>query len=500
MNISTDITKNNFFAWSLYTAYRNPISIGNWVAAEWPGHSIENEEDMKKDIDFRIDRFIDALKVAINGTSQCNGWVRYFVVPEFYFHCVHGPYPGLKLNGESAFEYLMSHLSVRIKDTLADSSDAAKDWVICTGGVLTTHVADIPKFLAGPDVKQRLDTLNAAYTRATQSNSTPLATSHIGLMRLKSLEAAPKKETQFDEVNALVNAYRQDPLCTVRNRVGIFVYNGASTKDITPYSVEKQAESTVDLTLGVLKNGKIDPAGQITEWLANYPPVSIINGDNQGTGKGIFRKSSARIPITSYGQSVELGTEICLDHRLQRLFRTVNMTGNLPLDIQLVPSGGMQLLDYAIAAGSSGAIFNADGCDFILDQYNSAGVPVIEKDGKAISGITKQVITGVYTSSAQTLSLGHDGTAYYSHSQLSYRTTDVGPDDYVSPKGIENVGGITFSGGLSNPANPYLDLYDKPAVYAVTSLSQKVDDYFVAGLGEVHQYSLPVSSTLPDTK
>nr|UKE83931.1 hypothetical protein KXZ65_24205 [Pectobacterium sp. PL152] len=96
------------------------------------------------------------------------------------------------------------------------------------------------------------------------------------------------------------------------------------------------------------------------------PPVSILNGDNQGTGTGIYRKPGARMPIVSYDQNVELGVEICLDHRLQRLRRTVEMVGNSPLDIQLVPSGGMQLLDYGIAGGSSGAIFNADGCDYIL--------------------------------------------------------------------------------------------------------------------------------------
>lgn len=217
----------------------------------------------------------------------------------------------------------------------------------------------------------------------------------------------------------------------MRNRACIFLYNGASTQKIVRYSIEKQAESTVDLTLGVLQNGKVDTGGQITEWLANYPSVSIINGDNQGSG--ICRKSGARMPIVSYYQSVELGAEICLDHRLERLRRTVNMTGNSPLDIQLVPSGGMQLLDYAIAGGSSGAIFNADGCDYILDQYNNDGQPVITKDGKASSGIIKQVITGVYTSLVQTLSEGANGTAYYSHSQLSYRTTDVGPIDYVNP-------------------------------------------------------------------
>ncbi|MGK7904207.1 MAG: hypothetical protein AB4352_22910 [Hormoscilla sp.] len=492
MTNRTDITKNNFFAWSLYTAYRNPVTIGNWVAAAWPGQAITNAQDMQRDIDFRIDMFIEALKVAIASTANCNNWVRYFVVPEFYFHSAHGPYPGLTIDDQSAFEYLMSQFAKRLKDTLLDSSDAGSDWVICTGGVLTTHVTDIAHFLTGAEVQKRLTTLNAAYTRATHQNAVPVLTSHIGLMRLKSLGAEPQPSTHYDEFNALVNAYRQNPLCTVRNRAGIFVYNGGSTGEILRYSIEKQAESTVDLTLGVLQNGEIDTGGQITEWLANYPPVSIINGDNQGTGTGIYRKPGARMPIVSDDKNVELGVEICLDHRLQRLRRTVDMTGNSPLDIQLVPSGGMQLLNYSIAGGSSGAIFNADGCDYILDQYNSDGQPVITKNGEASSGTTKQVITGVYTASAQTRSEGADGTPYFSHSQLAYRTTDAGPSGYVNPESTENPGGVTYTGDASSPANQYLDLYNEPVVQAVTSSSQQVDDYFTAGLGEVHQYSLPI--------
>lgn len=492
MTNRTNFTKNNFFAWSLYTAYRNPVTLGNWVAAKWPGKAISNAQDMQCDIDFRIDIFIEALKVAIAGTANCNDCVRIFVVPEFYFHSAHGPYPGLKINDQSAFEYLMSQLATCVKDTFVNSSDAGSDWVICTGSVLTTHVADISHFLAGAEVQKRLTTLNAVYTRATQQNAVPLPTPHIGLMRLKPFEVVTQPGIQYDELNALVSAYRQDPLCTVRNRAGIFVYNGGSNEEIVHYSIEKQGESTVDLTLGILKNGKIDTGNQITEWLANYPPISIINGDNQGTGSGIYRKPGARMPIVTYDQNVELGAEICLDHRLQRLRRTVDMVGNSPIDIQLVPSGGMQLLDYGIAGGSNGAIFNADGCDYILNKYNSDGRPVITKNGKASSGITKQVITGVYAASAQTKSEGADGTPYFSHSQLAFRTTDAGPNGYVNPESTKNPGGATYTGDVSNPVNQLLDLYNEPVVQAVTSSNPKVNEYFTAGLGEVHQYSLPV--------
>ncbi|MCG8638718.1 MAG: hypothetical protein MI862_03230, partial [Desulfobacterales bacterium] len=122
----------------------------------------------------------------------------------------------------------------------------------------------------------------------------------------------------------------------------------------------------------------------------------------------------------------------------------------------------------------------------------SDGKPVITKDGEASSGTTRQVITGVYTVSAQTRSEGADRTPYFSHSQLSFRTTEAGPKGYVNPESTENPGGVTDTGDASHPTNPYLDRYIEPFVQAVTSSDAKVGDYFAAGLGEVHRYSLPV--------
>lgn len=493
MTERTNITRSNFFAWSLYTAYRNIDEIGNWVAAEWPGKKITNAQDMQDDIDFRIDMLIEALKITIEAGKDCNNdEMRYFVVPEFYFHSAHGPYPGLNINDESAFEYIMSQLSVRIKSTLADSSEAKKDWVICTGGVLTTHIEDIESFLAGAEVQKRLTKLNDIYTRVIEQNPKRLEIKHIGLMRLKALESSCKQgvtsKGDWDEFNQLVNAYRQDPLCTVRNRAGIFVYNGSSTGEIIDYSVEKQAESTVDLTIGVtvVENGnksRIDTGGQITEWMANYPPINITGGDNQNPGN----KAGARLTIGPQDKKVELGVEICLDHRLRRLRRNVNMEGNSPIDIQLVASGGMQLLDYAIAAGSSGAIFNADGCGDLLSNYDNPNDKAIIGNGK-----DRKVITGVYTLSAQTCSEGTDREQHYSHSQLAYRTDEGGPSDYINPQGIKNAGGSTNIGTEENPSNQYLDLYSLPTIIPVENAAPKkiINRYFTAGLGEIHQYSI----------
>ena len=149
---------------------------------------------------------------------------------------------------------------------------------------------------------------------------------------------------------------------------------------------------------------QLDPAGMITEWLAGYPSISIIDGDKQVAATPLAaRNTIATPPIAPV--PVEVGVEICLDHRLKRLRRTVGMTvqtgaaaDNPPLALQLIPSGGMQILDYSVTAGANGVTFNSDGCDPILDVYTSQGKPII--DG---SGVFKRVTCGVYASSAQTM-------------------------------------------------------------------------------------------------
>jgi hypothetical protein len=76
--------------------------------------------------------------------------------------------------------------------------------------------------------------------------------------------------------------FQAAPLCVVRNR-GLAFTLSASGVEVTGY--EKQDESTVDLTMGKLVDSggeiKLNPAGMITEWVAGYPSISIINGDKQ---------------------------------------------------------------------------------------------------------------------------------------------------------------------------------------------------------------------------
>ncbi|MFM2481598.1 hypothetical protein [Celerinatantimonas sp. YJH-8] len=432
---------------------------------------------MQKDLDARITAFLAAFEIAYEASTQIEDHeLCFFIVPEFYFHSKHGPYPGIEINHKSALAYIKDQLKNHLEDKLKKSHHS---WIITSGGILTTHVKNIAKFLKRSDVKERLKKLNKAYHNINSPTADTLT--HVGLTRLKSLNTthvSTEKEANF---NAIVNKYRQDPLCTVRNRSLLFYYEYDSQK-VSSYSFEKQGESTVDLTLGKVEDNDIIPDGQITEWLANYPPVSILNGDNQGDGKSKLSSPGARVSLSYAASPIELGLEICLDHRLQRLRRTVNMPHNPDLDVQLIASGGMQLLDYSIAAGMGGVIFNADGCDSILDHYDATGKPVIHENGQI-----KEVISGVYSLSAQTC-VKKGRINYFSHSQLAFRTNESGPSDYINPKTILNTGGHTFLGAAPEVRNPLLDAYHKVTIHQIDPITD-TKEFFTAGLGEIHQYS-----------
>jgi len=508
--------KDTYTAWALYTGPNQPTPLwenSRWIAGQWDGYEsiVDGTVDgLKKDIDARIDCLIESFKACREKITNRGGTVtNYFVVPEFYFHCKYGPYPRIEISSNNLpYEYICLSLQDRIKNIVLEDLEAGQteNWIICVGSVLTCNIPDIKEFLASERVKTRLDTLNKEIRRLSTHYNYKTAkdfkksTTHIkarGYMEIPVTLSEPEKA-----INALMDEFRADPLCVVRNRGGLYkaVFNGNSGTHVRYWGYEKQNESTVDLTMGkiVSKGGtcELEHGGMITEWMANYPSISIINGDKNTPETPM----AARITINDTkepGKKWEIGVEICLDHRLKRLRRTVGMikengatADNPPINFQLVPSGGMQILDYSVAAGIWGAIFNCDGCDPILDRYDSEGKPVIPGSGEF-----KQITCGVYASSAQTMvkvpgqdNNEHDGKEheYYSHSQLGFRYGNEELDGYNNALGTSNKKGQTYDPKTGK--NELLDVYSKPQRIKVTNPEN--DSLFAAGWGELHIYQV----------
>lgn len=291
---------------------------------------------------------------------------------------------------------------------------------------------------------------------------------------------AEKNNPSLQKINQIMQGFRGDPLCTVRNRGLMLVVAKGEFKS---YVYEKQAESPVDPTVGVFNKRKIEHGNMITEWMANCPSYSILTGDIQ-TNPG-----STNSRVFSQLDEKHYGIEICLDHRLQRLRRTVDMLkingadqDIAALDAQIVCSGGMQLLDYAIAASAGSPIFNADGCDKIYQTY---GINEhIFKDGQAGTGIG--IYCGVYTLNGQSKWNGVDSCIYYSHSQLAYTQDDSMIDGFNNMLGLNNKKAYTVNYNDECTPVSYIDNYS----IKVESLSVDLTNHFVVKDSELHYYLL----------
>lgn len=498
-NTAIEVANYNYVAWAINTGPAHVIPLwkgSNWIAGEWTGANSDlSEAQIRADIDARVQCVVQALQTARGHLtdSQKQRGLNVFAVPEFYFHAKEGPYPNVRLNGLLPFEYIQDALKEQLS---AVSLLPAESWILLSGCVLTSSESDYAALLHSSEVAARLAALNRALpSLAAEKGFTEAAhfRAHGPHIRAHSYDAADAAQKTLRQrfspgeqaINDLMTLFRADPLCVVRNR-GLAFTLAPGSLTVTRY--EKQNMSTVDLTMGKLTGSggalKLDPAGMITEWMAGYPSIQTINGDKQIPATPL----AARFTLSNLtSEPLQVGVEICLDHRLKRLRRTVNMTvehgaaaDNPPLHIQLIPSGGMQILDYSASAGTNGVMFNADGCDPILDVYTSAGKPIIEG-----SGTFKQITCGVYASSAQALVEQH-GEHYYSHSQLSFRSGGE-MESYDNARGTANVNGATFTG--NPPANLLLDAY--PPANRIAVEIPKLTDLFAAGFGELHIYAKP---------
>lgn len=457
-----------------------------WVTGAWGGHKITTADELKCDIEARINCLINAFNVCrTNMSDRDKCATNYFMVPEFYFRCSSGPYPRLEIEGLRPYQYICKQLEEKLTELKFKDKE---HWIIGAGSVLTCNQSHIEYFLKKAEVTERLEVLNHEIFKLGKENeclNQKASNRHIkalGYFGHVNVNSKSEPSQAMARINALMNEYRADPLCVVRNR-GVLFKVGSAVK-VEHWKYEKQNESTVDLTMGLCNSdGTLSHGNMITEWMAGYPSISIINGDKNTKSNPL----GARITISDSAlieEKIEVGLEICLDHRLKRLRRTANMTqkngaaaDNPALNIQLIPSGGMQILAEAVTAGASGVIFNCDGCDPVLDEYNSCGKSIITG-----SDYTAQIACGTYAISTQTL-VNSNEHEYYSHSQLSFRHGTQEIAGYNNALGLLNENGQTYD--PETGVNKILAAYYPPERITIPN---SCEDLYAAGLGELHVY------------
>ncbi len=470
----------DYSAWSVYTGPSALKTIINdpscpWVVGQWNGiNANTTAAEIKKDIDYRIEIVMDYFAQMIPHYKTYN---RHFVIPEFFFHCVEGPYPYVKIEEDMyPFEYIVATIKKAFKNVVPDDNNY---YTLIIGSTLTSNIEDYEVFLSSSKVLARQAALNEILPHDIHT----LFKAHSNHNWARSLVFDMSMSDELQVLNDFMKSARANPLCTVRNRGAFFHLNQTMMEDVEVFLYEKQNESTVDLTMGVFDaNGQITTNGMITEWLGNYPSYSILSGDKHTSPQSTY----ARFTPSFIGNN-DIGVEICLDHRLQRLRRTVDMctlngaaANNYPLFKQFIPSGGMQILDYSVAVTRNAYIFNADGCDKIYKSYTDPNSVIL--DGKA--GKFKGITCGVYNQSIQSKWTGRDTQTYYSHSQLASTTNESQIGGFDNAKGLNNVMATTYNGTTAAPYNQRTDSFS-PTIAITTAISENV---FALNEGEIHYY------------
>lgn len=367
-------------------------------------------------------------------------------------------------------------------------------YTIVAGSILTCNVEDYETFWASAPVQRRLgilnDKLKPEIKKFCEVAKTETKAKHVAWNRQMTNKSNKSKlgksEVSLEPtLDDWMRGFRAAPLCTVRNR-GIYFHYGSENfskpqdeKSLEIRVYEKKYESNIDLTMGVIEGGVLSHGNMITEWMANHPSSSTYNGDKQ---KGNLFETNARFDYSEKTyKHLDIGVEIDLDHKLQRLRRTVAMNqengadlDNYPVFKQFIPSAGMQIQAESVSTDASSVIFNADG--FAPVFYENSSSSRIFLDGE--TGEEKSLTCGSYTFTYQekwSPETCLDEETHYSHSQIAFTTPNSSIDGYNNELGTKNKVCQTYEktgcNGLVNNLTNGFSVTSVPVIYNARSLS-----------------------------
>ena len=342
MKTAKNYTKVQFVGYVLSTTPALKESVEGM--SDW-GTYLGKENDTE-DINDRLKLISKVLRISIPKAVSDNNTLKIFVIPEFFWRGRRGAYRYKDPNKDDIYEKIKKGLTNVINNCVEEQKDKfdPSDWLFVFGSILTTpvssHIAtDMDKVLA----KTGDDFLNVYSLIKKNSNGNSIGT----LSRL--LHIADKVEiadtTDDEKLSSLLADVldMSDFLATqpIYNRSLIF-YDGQV------YNIQKQYKSKEDFIL----NNPSEDKNQVECYLqtmVNYPSIdseSVI----------------PTLPLSNFTcGNLNVGVEICLDHSRKRLLGYASKGKIHPLDIQIVPSCGMQLRKDSIVTKEGGLLFNCDG-------------------------------------------------------------------------------------------------------------------------------------------
>lgn len=316
--------------------------------------------DMEQDINARIN-FLrrQIIKSTESGKIVTDrNCLKIFVVPEFFFRGNKGAYLIKEKNAAEFFQkYFRSFFEYLNRAYLFD-------WIFVLGSVLTSK-AEIDKDVEPTKELYPIgDYLLAIYDKLKSSKDCNIELPPLHEF-LKSLDLYQKGDTAAqDSILKKFPEFAQVLRCTleycdskanivVDNSCFIVTGNNSSRRIIR---CQKKYKSKEDFVL----NSTFGKEGRDTGYLQSITKYeNIAEKGNEEKGN-----DSDEYAVFDYG-GIRFGIDICLDHSRKRLLKHLSSTENY-VDVQIIPSCGMEIKDDAVIARTEGYVFNCDG-EYVLD-------------------------------------------------------------------------------------------------------------------------------------
>jgi len=425
-----------------YAVPTTPARLSFIGARNGPGSLVgcyAAKPDFDSDVATRIrilEAAVDASEDYLHRLPREDDVLTIFMAPEFFFHGPAGPY--LYRPGEEDPADVVTDRLLR-----AFPAERYRHRLFVFGSILSACIASPRRLFAESDA-----TVRNAMAR-------DLATAWLSA-------EGPIKTSIFDMLTNFVKISRGQSRVEVRNRALVLQTTAKENGDVQPLAMrsDKYFVSNADFLL-------FDAGGRtdvITETMTSYPRVDLSTGDWKQAPFDHYAKFAV-----GADPPIAMGLEICVDHvdrRLRRYGADVNETGRHPvLNVQLVPSCGMQILADSVAVAPGGYVFNCDG-QYDLDDTRSR--PAAGTQGKIACLYANYVC--------------EQSPLHAAHSQLCR----------VAAPAEEVQGARTASDGIS------FDHLD-PANMAVLPVEAGDDlkDCFAGGAGELHVYGVKRPYPIP---
>jgi len=309
-------------------------------------------EPASKDISARIALTMNAVQQTMEkgGVDRSPSTLKIFVMPEFTFRGARGAYDA---------EVYFTEFRTQFAECVVGNPDY-EGWLFVVG----TFVNAVGDYVRGTDPKRDLE--------ARVREELAMALAHA--WQYCSTHDDPALETIISDTLRRYTKYcHLHPIYEIADRSYV-VAGGQPDPDYRDgLSIEKKFISNEDFILNIHSNA-------YAEEQTAYPDIDEKNGEDK------------QLPFDDLSiftiRGIKFGLEVCLDHYKSRIRRNRYPDTNL-VQIQLIPSCGMQIVEPSIVAGPGGYVFNCDG------QYD-------ELDAASIPGADKSIWTGTDSHRAHT--------------------------------------------------------------------------------------------------